>query len=77
MALTAEETVLYTQRLADAEQALHNLLMGQVARTFVDQNGERVEFTVANRAALRSYIYELKMKLGRTSGSGPMKFRMV
>ncbi len=77
MALSAEEIVLYTTRLTEAETALHNLMMGQSARTFVDQNGERVEFTAANAGRLRAYIYELKLKLGKVDTTGPMKVSMV
>jgi len=75
--LTAEEIVTYTTYLAEAETALHKLLMGQTARTFVDQNGERVEFTAANAGRLRAYIYELKLKLGKIDTTGPMKVSMV
>ncbi|ARB05702.1 head-tail joining protein [Synechococcus virus S-ESS1] len=77
MALTAEETTLYTTRLAEAEAALHQLMMGTQARTFVDQNGERVEFTAGNSQKLRAYIYELKMKLGKVSSCGPMRVSMI
>lgn len=77
MALTAEETILYTTRLTEAESALHQLLMGQTARTFVDQNGERVEFSAANASRLRAYIYELKLKLGKVDTTGPMKVSMI
>jgi len=75
--LTAEEIVTYTTRLTEAEGALHNLLMGQTARTFVDQNGERVEFTAANAGRLRAYIFELKLCLGKIDTTGPMKVSMV
>lgn len=77
MALTAEEIALCTTRLTEAETALHNLMMGQSARTFVDQNGERVEFTAANAGRLRAYIYELKLKLGKVETTGPMKVSMI
>lgn len=77
MALTAEETALYTTRLTQAETALHELMLGQAARTFVDQNGERVEFTVANAGRLRAYIFELKLALGKVSTTGPMKVSMI
>lgn len=77
MALTTEETALYTTRLTEAESALHQLMMGQMARVFVDQNGERVEFTATNASRLRAYIYELKSKLGKISTTGPMKVSMV
>lgn len=77
MALTAEERILYTERLASAEAALHNLMVGESARVFVDQNGERVEYAVANAQRLRSYIFELKMALGKVEIVGPMSAGMM
>jgi len=77
MALTTDENTTYTTYLAEAEKALHQLTMGQTARTYVDQNGERVEFTAANASRLRAYIFELKVKLGKTKVSGPMKASML
>jgi hypothetical protein len=47
-------------RLAQAEEALHNLITGRMARVVVDQNGERVEFTMTSVAQLRAYIETLK-----------------
>ena len=63
------------EKLADAEAAYHELLVGRSARVFVDQNGERVEYTAANRGALARYIQELKAEIaGETSGTGgPMR----
>jgi len=77
MALSAEEVTLYTQRLTEAESALHELNLGRAARTYVDQNGERVEYTVANRGALRTYIAELKALLGKKTVLGPMTVGML
>lgn len=57
--------------LAEAEQAYHKLNMGQRARVFVDQNGERIEYDGATRGQLLSYINELKRDLGLTSIPGP------
>jgi hypothetical protein len=66
--LTAEE------KLADAKHQLHLLVTGQQARVFVDQNGERVEYTSANRADLRKYIESLKAEIaGATGVTGPMR----
>jgi hypothetical protein len=59
--------------LADAEAAYHSLLTGKSARVLVDQNGERVEFTAANRASLAAYIADLKRLLGSQGISGPMR----
>lgn len=76
MALTAAERAIYEERLTSAEGALHELMTGQAARVFVDQNGERVEYAVANAKQLRAYIYELKVLLGKIT-SGPMSFGML
>lgn len=50
--------------LEDAEKAYHRLMLGGSVRVTVDQNGERVEFTAANRSALVAYIQGLKRELG-------------
>lgn len=55
------------QLLAEAEKAYHQLMLGQSVRVFVDQNGERVEYTAANRDALLNYINALRSQI--TSGS--------
>lgn len=73
MVLTEEQRVLYETRLTDAEDALHTLLTGRQARVFVDQNGERVEYAVANAERLRAYILELRTLLGKMSPSGPLR----
>lgn len=72
MALTSAEKALYETRLADAEAQLHLLLTGQAARVFVDQNGERIEYAVANANRLQAYINELKRLLGKLTVTGPM-----
>lgn len=69
MALTTE------QKLADAEKAYHDLLTGRALRVVVDRNGERVEFTAANRQMLKAYIDELRTQLGLGgSSNGPLQF---
>jgi len=76
--LTTEQRAAYTTRLAQAEQAYHDLRMGGMARVFVDQNGERVEYAATNVGGLRSYILELKTTLGLPSGIvGPMQAWML
>lgn len=59
MATTAE-------LLAQAKEAQHKLATGQLARVFMDQNGERVEFNVANMALLTSYIAKLEAEIAGT-----------
>ena len=62
--------------LADAKSALHDLLVGRSARVFVDQNGERIEYTAANRGALRTYVQELEQAIAAEQGTkktGPLR----
>jgi hypothetical protein len=73
MALTSEERAILQTRLTDAEQQLHLVVTGQAARVFVDQNGERIEYTAANRGSLQAYIMSLKSQLGKLNIAGPMR----
>lgn len=50
--------------LVEAREQYHKLVMGIAPRVVVDQNGERVEFTAANRQSLYNYIAELEKQLG-------------
>ena len=59
-------------RLAEAEVEYHALITGNKPRVVVDQNGERVEFTVANAGRLKQYIESLKLTLGGVN-KGPMR----
>ena len=61
------------QRLESAEQAYHDLMIGQSARVFVDQNGERVEYTSANSVKLAQYIELLKKQISPVKTGGPAK----
>lgn len=54
--------------LTDARLKYHQLMTGSLARVFVDQNGERVEFNAANADALSRYIKTLEDALGCGSG---------
>jgi N-formylglutamate amidohydrolase len=49
-----------SELLAQAELEYHNLMTGLKPRVYVDQNGERIEYTPANAGRLRQYITELK-----------------
>ncbi len=65
------------ERLAEAKAALHTITMGGGVRVVVDQNGERVEYSPANRAALLTYIAMLEAEIehGRfTPKVGPIRF---
>lgn len=73
MTLTTEQRATLEQRLSEAETALHELALGNKARVFVDQNGERVEFAMTSMDRLRAYVLNLKVQLGQPTGvSGPM-----
>lgn len=56
----AVDDTLVAAQLADAKAQYHKLLTGQLARVFVDQNGERVEFTASNKTDLYNYIQQLQ-----------------
>lgn len=72
--MTEAEKLALEADLADAKKQYHLLLTGQQARVYVDQNGERVEFTSANRGALLKYIDSIERKLaGSSRPSGPMQ----
>lgn len=67
-----------TDQLAEAQAAYHDLQLGKAVRVYVDQNGERVEYSVANRSALLAYINDLKQQIadeaaGATPCKGPMR----
>lgn len=65
------------ERLVEAEAAFHDLAIGKAMVEFRDSNGETVRFTAANRAALQSYITDLKRQIAVEAGSplpsGPMR----
>lgn len=69
MALTLEE------KLAEAESVYHDWSIGKVVRSFTDQNGERVEYSMEGMRRLAAYIADLKSQLGQTS-SRPMQVHM-
>ncbi len=58
--------------LQDARKAYHALVTGTSPRVVVDQNGERVEFTAANRQSLYNYISQLEAQLGVGCGGTPI-----
>lgn len=53
-------TLTTQERLTEAREALHQLLTGTQAVAVTDQNGERVEYRPANRAALERYVADLE-----------------
>lgn len=49
--------------IAEAEVALHKLLIGQATVEVRDSSGEMIRFSQANASRLRQYISELKNQL--------------
>ena len=68
--LTAQYRVTLEKRLDQARKAYHDLMTGEMARVFVDQNGERLEYQAANSQKLAAYIAELEMTLGLSGRAG-------
>lgn len=68
--LSASDREVLTQRLREAEEAYHTMMMGGAVVSVTDQNGERVEYSKANAQRLQAYIGQLKQRLG--SGTGPL-----
>lgn len=74
----------YGAWLKEAMDAYHALNTGTSARVVVDQNGERVEYTAANRQSLWAYIVKLQAAvhssdpygtyMGRPSGPAGFTF---
>lgn len=64
-------------RVAEAETALHNVLIGKGVVEVRDFNGERVVYSKADTASLRAYIKELHdqiaVLLGTPNTTGPMR----
>jgi hypothetical protein len=65
------------EMLVDAEASYHALMTGKSVREYVDQNGEKVSYTVANAGLLALYIQGLKNQIATAAGCtvnvGPMR----
>lgn len=59
------------QQLDEAKAARHKLVTGQLARVFMDQNGERVEFVATNVAQLDAHIRNLEGLVAPTTYCPP------
>ena len=55
------------EQLDDAKTQYHLLVTGQKARVYVDQNGERVEYTSTTASRLNQYIRDLESKIAGTA----------
>lgn len=59
-------------RLVEAQDAYHDLMTGGSARVYVDQNGERLEYTAANKNNLWTYITGLTALICELDPSDPI-----
>jgi hypothetical protein len=63
------------QQLDEAKIARHNLVTGRLPRVLMDQNGERIEYTATNIAALDAYIRQLEVEVaGAPRARKPLGF---
>ena len=62
------------EKLDDAEAAYHELSCGRSARVIVDRDGQRVEFSAANRTGLYAYIQSLKAQLAAATRATPTDY---
>lgn len=69
--LTPEERAVLLARLAEAQAALHQAMIGGGVREFTDQNGERIAYSAANPSRLISYIAILRSQLGLPAECSP------
>ncbi len=69
----AEKTC--AEKLAEARNAYHDINTGGAIRRFVDQNGEQIEYQMANRAGLKDYIRELEAVCGDPPAEGIHAYR--
>ena len=69
--MTNEERDRLTGLLREAEQAYHELAIGQSAKVIVHQNGQRMEYSPATKTMLKTYIQELKAQLGQPAMPSP------
>ncbi|MEM9369547.1 MAG: gpW family head-tail joining protein [Pseudomonadota bacterium] len=67
-----DEATLRT-RLAEAEGALHSLMVGSSAVS-ISHKGKSVTYRKTDEAKLRAYIFELKTLLGEGQRPAPLRF---
>jgi len=68
--MTAEELANLKTKLAEAETAYHQLMLGKSVVALTDQNAEKGEFTAANKQYLFNYILSLKSQIATAEGTG-------
>lgn len=81
MAWTAADIPALEAWLGEARTARHEIATGTKVSVWMDQNGERIEYSRANMSTLQAYIAELEatitqLKAGRTTSCAPLTFWM-
>lgn len=61
------------EQLVQAEAAYHQLQIGGAVTVFIDQNGERVNYTVGNKSDLYSYIQRLRAQIANPCADQVMR----
>jgi hypothetical protein len=70
-------TLILTQRLAEAEQAYHQLITGDKPVEVRDSNGESIRYTMADKNKLKLYIEELKALIAGDNRNARRPFRPI
>jgi hypothetical protein len=76
--MTTTPLPVLRQRLHDAEEALHRLMMGELEVTVSVTGYGATNYNSVNRHALEAYISKLKAQIAKQSGRptrGPIFFR--
>lgn len=74
--VTDENRAIWQQRLTEAENAMHKLLVGQSA-TAIGYDGESVSYKPAQIPQLRVYIGQLRAALGQGVGRSRPRGRVA
>jgi hypothetical protein len=61
------------ERLVEAENAYHQLLIGGQAVEIRDSSGESIRYSMANASKLKAYIAELRALIAGTQVRRPMR----
>lgn len=61
------------ERLTEAENAYHAVMIGSGVAEVRDSNGESVRYTQANASRLRAYILELKAQIAAEEAGKPQQ----
>lgn len=64
-------------RLAEAEEAYHQLMIGAKEVSVNVGNFGSVTYSQTNRAALKAYIADLKAQLAEAAGSSVLKRKII